>query len=39
VAAVLSAVFATGIRGWRAVFLGGALLRWLVERIVEGTMH
>jgi hypothetical protein len=39
VAAVLSAVMATGIAGWRAVFLGGALMGWLVEGIVEGTMY
>lgn len=38
-AAALSAVLATGVRGWPAVLLGGALLGWLVEGVVAGTMY
>ena len=39
VAAVLSAVLLTGILGWRALFLGGALLGWLVEGVVVDTSY
>ncbi len=38
-AAALSAVLATGIQGWRAAFLGGALLGWCVEGVVVPTMY
>ncbi len=38
-AAVLSAVLITGLTGWRALFLGGALLGWLVEGVIVGTAY
>ncbi len=38
-AAALSAVLATGVQGWRAAFLGGAVLGWLVEGVVVDTMY
>ncbi len=38
-ATVLSAVLLTGISGWPALFLGGALLGWLVEGVVVGTAY
>lgn len=38
-AAALSAVLVTGVQGWRAAFLGGAVLGWLVEGVVVGTMY
>jgi hypothetical protein len=38
-AAVVSAVHVTGIRGWRALFLGGAILGWCVEGIIADTAY
>ena len=38
-AAALSAVLVTGVQGWRAAFLGGALLGWFVEGVVVDTMY
>ena len=38
-ASALSAVLVTGVQGWRAAFLGGAVLGWLVEGVVVGTMY
>jgi hypothetical protein len=38
-ACALSAVAWTGIGGWRAVFLGGAILGFVVEGVVVGTMY
>jgi hypothetical protein len=38
-AAALTAVLVTGVQGWRAAFLGGAVLGWLVEGVVVGTMY
>ncbi len=38
-AAALSAVLWSGLQGWRAAFLGGALLGWLVEGVVVATMY
>jgi hypothetical protein len=38
-ACALSAVAWTGIGGWRGVFLGGALLGFLVEGVIVGTMY
>lgn len=35
----LSAVLVTGARGLRALFLGGAILGFLVEGVVVGTMY
>lgn len=37
--AALSAVLATGASGLRALFLGGAILGFLVEGVVVGTMY
>lgn len=37
--AALSAVIWSGLRGWRAAFLGGALLGFMVEGAVVGTMY
>ncbi|MFN8192862.1 MAG: hypothetical protein U0R80_01100 [Nocardioidaceae bacterium] len=39
VAAALSAVLWSGVQGWRAVFLGGAVLGWLIEGVVVATMY
>lgn len=39
VAAVLGAVIWSGLGGWRALFLGGALLGWLVEGVIVGTAY
>jgi hypothetical protein len=39
VAAALSAVLMSGVRGWPALFLGGAIMGWLVEGVVVGTMY
>ena len=38
-AAALSAVIWSGVRGWRAAFLGGALLGFQIEGAVVGTMY
>lgn len=38
-AAALSMVLVTGVQGWRAVFLGGAVLGWTVEGVVVATMY
>lgn len=38
-AAALAAVLLTGVQGWRAAFLGGAVLGWLVEGVVVDTMY
>ncbi len=38
-AAALSAVALTGIRGLPAAFLGAAIMGWLTEGAVEGTMY
>lgn len=38
-AAALSAVLWSGIQGWRAVLLGGALLGWLIEGVIVATMY
>ena len=38
-AAALSAVALTGIRGLPAAFLGAAIMGWLIEGVVEGTMY
>ncbi len=38
-AASLSVVLLTGVQGWIAVFLGGAVLGWLVEGVIVGTMY
>ena len=37
-ATVLSAVAWSGCGGWTGLFLGGALLGWLTEGVVTGTM-
>jgi hypothetical protein len=37
--AALSAVIWSGLRGWRAAFLGGALLGFVIEGAVVGTMY
>jgi len=37
--AALSAVIWSGVRGWRAAFLGGALLGFMIEGAVVGTMY
>lgn len=37
--AALSAVIWSGLRGWRAAFLGGALLGFQIEGAVVGTMY
>ncbi len=39
VAAILGAVIWSGLGGWRALFLGGALLGWLVEGVIVGTAY
>ena len=39
VAAVLGAVIWSGLGGWRALFLGGALLGWLAEGVIVGTAY
>ncbi len=39
VATALSAVLMTGVRGWSALFLGGAITGWLVEGVVVGTIY
>ncbi len=38
-AAALSAVLITGIAGWKALFLGGALLGWLTEGVIVSTAY
>ncbi len=38
-AAALSAVMLTGVRGLAGLCLGGALLGWLTEGVIEGTMY
>lgn len=38
-ACVLAAVIWSGIGGWRAVFLGGAIGGWLIEGVVVDTMY
>lgn len=38
-ACVLSAVILTGVGGWPAAFLGGAMLGYLVEGVVVGTIY
>lgn len=38
-AGALSAVLWAGLKGWRAAFLGGALLGFGVEGVVVGTMY
>ena len=38
-AAGLSAVLWSGIRGWPALFLGGAIVGWLVEGVIVGTTY
>jgi hypothetical protein len=38
-AAALSAVLWSGLQGWRAALLGGALLGWLIEGVVVATMY
>ena len=38
-ACVLSAVAWSGCGGWTGLFLGGALLGWLTEGVVVGTMY
>lgn len=38
-AAALSAVLYSGLGGWRAAFLGGAILGWGVEGVVVTTMY
>lgn len=38
-AAALSMVLVTGVQGWRAVFLGGAVLGWTIEGVVVATMY
>ena len=38
-AAALSAVLWSGLRGWRAAFLGGAILGFAIEGAVVGTMY
>lgn len=38
-AAALSLVLVTGVQGWRAAFLGGAVLGWLIEGVVVATMY
>ncbi len=37
--AALSAVIWSGLRGWRAAYLGGALLGFAVEGAIVGTMY
>ena len=39
VAAAHGAVIWSGLRGWRGLFLGGALLGWLVEGVLVGTAY
>ena len=34
----LAAVMLTGIRGWKALFLGGAIMGFMIEGAVAGTM-
>jgi hypothetical protein len=38
-ASVLSAVILTRVRGWPAAFLGGAMLGFVVEGVIVGTMY
>jgi hypothetical protein len=38
-ACALAAVIWTGLGGWRAAFLGGALLGWLIEGVVVDTAY
>jgi len=38
-AAALSLVLVTGIQGWRAMFLGGAVMGWLIEGVVVATAY
>lgn len=38
-ACVLAAVIWSGIGGWQAVFLGGAIGGWLIEGVVVDTMY
>lgn len=38
-AAALSAVIHSGIGGWKALFLGGALLGWLAEGVIVATTY
>ena len=38
-ASALSAAFLTGVRGLRAAFLGGALMGWLAEGVIAGTLY
>ena len=38
-ACALSAVIWTGVRGWPAAFLGGAMLGYLAEGVMVGTMY
>lgn len=38
-ASALSMVLVTGVQGWRAAFLGGAVLGWLVEGVIVATMY
>ncbi len=39
VASAMSAVFLTGVTGFRAAFLGGAIVGWLAEGVIVGTMY
>jgi hypothetical protein len=38
-ACALSAVILTGAAGWSGLFLAGAILGWLVEGVIVGTMY
>ncbi|MGL4280802.1 MAG: hypothetical protein ACRCS0_10585, partial [Albidovulum sp.] len=38
-ACTLAAVIWSGLGGWRALFLGGALGGWLVEGVIVDTMY
>lgn len=39
VAVAIGAVIWSGLGGWRALFLGGALLGWLAEGVIVGTTY